>query len=331
MGSPRKPHRRAETKQSKRGKRSPAIAELAPRTLNVVLEKYERGLKQKPQTLSLRSMIPELSIKPALQELFPDITIEGRRDWSPLRPERIRQAFKELDGTVVSGFRLLREIVLPCYPSAVLGEVDARVLATEQNDQKRKGKAESFWDDFKGFSFTQQQIECLQTPLPPIQEALQGLLCAADAWPINFEHPTSIDYHGWCLRTLAQVFRDRGTDKVKSLDIALGFSPSGRGRSTDRKKVATEREWDGNSVEIHLLRLSGISVESACARYVADEEAGTKFGSPDTLVKMYSRWRNEPVTAVRLHLGDPLARKILSLPDVRDLIEERFPSCPSSR
>jgi hypothetical protein len=43
---------------------------------------------------------------------------------------------------------------------------------------------------------------------------------------------------------------------------------------------------------------------------------------------MYRKWRNEPITSVRLHTGDPLAKKILSLPDVQELIKDRFPHHP---
>lgn len=297
-------------------------AEPSHGTLGEVLEKYTVALQSKPKTLSFEDQLPELRIKSALQDLFPDIKISGRRDWFCMNPLSIRRAYKECvvsnesGEATVKAFELLREIVLPCYPTMALGWINARLLAD----------GEDLGEEFQGFVLTQQQIQSLKTPLPDVQQAGQDVMYMADMWPMDFQTTESVAHFGWCLKTIAQLLRDRDAGKIKSLDLALGFSGFGRGYSSDRKKVASKRGWDENCFDIHLLRLSGIP--SPCERYVAGKNTGIKSASPEVFEKMYRRWRNEPITSVRLHLGDPLARKILSLPDVQQVVKERFPLSP---
>ncbi|WHZ27617.1 MAG: hypothetical protein OJF51_002414 [Nitrospira sp.] len=290
-------------------------------TLEKVLEKYTVALQSKPESMSFKGYIPELQIKSALQEIFPDIRISGRRDWFCMNPLNIRRAYKELVvsnelESIAKAFDLLREIVLPCYQTWEVARVSARLLAT----------GEDLGKEFHSFTLTKQQIESVMTELPDAQQAVQGILYMADMWPMHLESSESIAHFGWCLETMAQLFRDRGINKIRSLDIALGFSGSGRGHRSDRKKTATKLEWDENCLDIHLLHLAGTSVPKACARYVAGKDLGRKSASPEVFEKQYRSWLNEPVTSVRLHLGDPLAKTILSLPDVQQLLEERFPS-----
>lgn len=304
--------------------KAPKSAESSEGTLVRILLKYnlalQRASQSEPADLSVKDQYPEYRIKSWLQELFADTRIRERRDWVPMNPLSIRRAFAKCiistkSDKVAEEFELLREIVLPCYRTADLCWMDARQLAN----------GEDLGIDFHGFVLTQRQIQSVTTTLPDAQQAMQGIIYMADMWPMHFMTPESIAHFRWCLETMAQLLKDRGAKKIQSLDKALGFSASGKGNSSDGKKMKTMNSWNDRCFDIHLLVLSGLSIDEASARYVDGEGTRTKSKSGESLGKMYGRWCKEPVTAVRLHLGDPLAKRILFLPDVQELINERFP------
>jgi hypothetical protein len=288
-------------------------------TLYEVLQKYALALRSEPKALSFERQVPELQIKLAFQKLFPDTRISGRRDWFCMNPLSIRRAYKELVNSkesepMAKAFELLREIVLPCYRTMCLGWIDARLLAD----------GEDLGEEFQGLVLTQQQTQSLTTTLPDIQQAMQGIMYMADMWPADLQDAHSRDYFGWCLRTMAQVLKGRAAKTIKSLDVALGFSGSGRGNRSDREKADSKNAWNDNCFDIHLLHLSGEAIPTACRGYVDGQDAAIKSQSPEVFEKMYQRWRNDPITRIRLHLGDPLAKRILSLPDVQQLVKQRF-------
>ncbi len=261
-------------------------------------------------------MMPELQIPSLLKDVFPDMKISPEQYWFGFQALNIRRAFTELDGTLDKRFRLLKAVLLGCYPPAQKAHLDALLVAKGDSPQAA----------FKGFALTPNQLQSLATAPPNIQDAMQGIIDVADIWPnIAFQEPAVSGHLGWCIETIAQVFRDRAAGKVTDLDIAFGFSSRGQGRRPDRRKTQSKGEWEDNCFDLHLLHLSGVTIPSACKRYGKDRTTGKKSGSPETFEKMYRRWRKHPITAVRLHPGDPLAQKILSLPDVQELIEERFP------
>lgn len=287
-----------------------------------VLKHYAGALQSTPGNSSFGEQIPELKIRSTLQALFPDVCFRGRRDWACRKPLSIRRAYKEFANCrggqerLFKAFELIREIVFPCYRSADLGWVDARLLASGEN----------LGEEFQGFALTEEQIQTVNTDPSDLQQAMQSVIHMADMWPMDFQDAYSRDHYGRCLTTLAQVLKDRSSNKIKSLDKALGLAGSGRGKSSDRKKLDTNNSWNDNCFDIHLLHLSGYSIPQACERYVKNPNTKTKTNSAETAEKQYHKWRAEPVTAVRLFLGDPLAKRILSFNDVRAIIAGRFPS-----
>jgi hypothetical protein len=228
----------------------------------------------------------------------------------------IRRALNEMDGSPNGEYGLLNATIRGCYPPPVIAEPLALQLAA----------GERLGDEYSGLALTAAQLKSFARPLHDTQAAIQYLTYTVNCWAsIDFSNPFVRNSLLNNLRTVIEIFDRRASSESIDLDKEFGFTAGGSGQISERR---SRDDWSENCFDVHLLHLSGKTVEEACHAFVSGRDGGKKTASEPVLVKQYWKWRNDPITSVRLQLGDELAMIILAQRRSKEIIAKRFP--PSS-
>jgi hypothetical protein len=290
--------------------------------------------KKRPRARSSRSTIlapksggkekhRHASIAPAKLDphsLLPSVPLTSQqRSWFMIEGVRIRRALKEMDGSPKGEYGLLKATIRGCYPPPVIAEPLALQLAA----------GELLGDEYSGLALTAAQLKSFPRPLHDARTAIQYLKYTLDCWAsIDFSNPFVRDSLLDNLRIVMETFDRRASGESIDLDKEFGLTAGGRGQTSELSASRLRDGWSENCFDIHLLHLSGKTIEEACNAFLSDKDGGKKTASEPALVKQYWKWRNDPITSVRLQLGDELAMIILARRRSKEIIAKRFP--PSS-
>jgi len=219
------------------------------------------------------------------------------------------------DGTVESQYNLLKTAIVACYESSILAEILANLLAN----------GETLPREYNGISLSPAQLKSLPQSDHAAQAAIKSLTFACDVADHRYiQDPFAMDCLFRNLRTILEIFERRKNRDDVDLNKEFGFSMPGRGKRSQLSRNQSIYSWSENCFELHMLVLSGRSVAHACEIFSKDHRAGKKSSSQESLEKMYHRWRKEPITSIRLQIGDDLAKTILSQPASRQILANQF-------
>lgn len=268
----------------------------------------KRAYPSSPGNLPTNPLPPFASLSELLNKIAP-----RKKDW--IRQQVANRVAVGVDDSPEGHYQLLKAVIVACYEQEFSAAIIAHQLAAEVPLVKK----------FEELYLSPSQLDSLRQPQHPAQEAIRHLAYACELADGHFIcDPLAMDFLLRNLRVVMEIFERRRVQADVNLDKEFGFSVPGRGKRSQLNKKQSDNSWSENCFEIHMLVLSGQSVAQACSIFANDSRSGKKSSSGESLAKMYRAWRKEPVTSIRLQLGDALARSILSEQAPRDILAKYF-------